>query len=652
MASPVADLVIRISADSADFQNGLKNAEGWAKTFGKTVDTSFVGIATAGAAAAAAVVTGTAAMVTAFANTADQALQTAKTLDMNVEALSRLRFAADLSGSSAGAMDSALAKMNKNIGEATMGTGEAANALKSLGLNAQQLADMGAEKAFLQISDALNTVENSSQRAAIGADIFGKQFSEQGGISNVVAQGSADIAAMGKSLDELGGTFETGVAIEAERFNDNLTTMGALSTGFAQQVSGEVLPTMNLLSEDFINAAKNSEALKITAEGLGIAFKSVVTAAISVKWALGTVVDFLGAIGIAMERLISGEFEGAANAFTEFGEDRAKQAEADASRIVDIWTAVPGDIAQGTSTGGKGKGIVIADRAAAAAAAKERARLQKQLEDQLTAFDTQEQAVENTLNMRQELYAEFFEAGLITETQYNELQVQAREDYWSKIDQLDQEAAERERQRAKRAADERRAGMTLQLEDVYLLNQNIGQAVQQLTDWEVLTSKQKYLALASLAQNALNSYSQTSRKAFEAAKALSIATTVINTADAAVGAYKALAGIPYIGPALGAAAAAAAIAFGMGQVRAIKATQFGGGGGGGGVAGLSAPTAAGDVGGGGFSTGSRQSPEITVVIQDDALVSGATVRRLVEGISEALADGANGGTITVAGGGY
>jgi hypothetical protein len=70
-----------------------------------------------------------------------------------------------------------------------------------------------------------------------------------------------------------------------------------------------------------------------------------------------------------------------------------------------------------------------------------------------------------------------------------------------------------------------------------------------------------------------------SRALFEVGKAGAISETVINTYRAAMGAYAALAGIPIVGPGLGAAAAAAAIAVGMARVQAIRATPFGGAGG-------------------------------------------------------------------------
>jgi hypothetical protein len=70
---------------------------------------------------------------------------------------------------------------------------------------------------------------------------------------------------------------------------------------------------------------------------------------------------------------------------------------------------------------------------------------------------------------------------------------------------------------------------------------------------------------------------QQNRFAFEAKKAADIASAITNTYQAATGSYSALASIPYVGPALGAAAAAAAVASGILNVRNIAKTKFGDG---------------------------------------------------------------------------
>lgn len=58
-------------------------------------------------------------------------------------------------------------------------------------------------------------------------------------------------------------------------------------------------------------------------------------------------------------------------------------------------------------------------------------------------------------------------------------------------------------------------------------------------------------------------------------KAAAIANTIIKTYESATSAYAAMAGIPLVGPALGAAAAAAAVAAGLANVQAIASQQVG-----------------------------------------------------------------------------
>lgn len=66
-------------------------------------------------------------------------------------------------------------------------------------------------------------------------------------------------------------------------------------------------------------------------------------------------------------------------------------------------------------------------------------------------------------------------------------------------------------------------------------------------------------------------------KGFAAWKAFATAQALVNTYSSAVGAYNAMVGVPYIGPALAVAAAAAAIGAGMANVAAIQSTRPGGG---------------------------------------------------------------------------
>lgn len=64
------------------------------------------------------------------------------------------------------------------------------------------------------------------------------------------------------------------------------------------------------------------------------------------------------------------------------------------------------------------------------------------------------------------------------------------------------------------------------------------------------------------------------KKAFEANKKSKIAETIIDVAQAALAAFRALAGVPIVGPILGAAAAAAAVVFGAKKVSDIRKEQY------------------------------------------------------------------------------
>jgi hypothetical protein len=146
--------------------------------------------------------------------------------------------------------------------------------------------------------------------------------------------------------------------------------------------------------------------------------------------------------------------------------------------------------------------------------------------------------------------------------------------------------------------------------------------------------------LGSLATSLYNMQGKQGGAAFEAMKAFRIGETIMNTYSAAVGAYNALASIPYVGPFLGAAAAAAAIAFGMAQVSAISSMKPGGG--------VAASASVGGFGGGAPSIPSAPAPAtqeeihtstVNVHIYGNVVDHDKFARELVPAITKAIGDG-------------
>jgi hypothetical protein len=104
----------------------------------------------------------------------------------------------------------------------------------------------------------------------------------------------------------------------------------------------------------------------------------------------------------------------------------------------------------------------------------------------------------------------------------------------------------------------------------------MAQHIQQRINLEKASELEKSRFLIENSANVFKAFSGQSRKVFEMQKALSISETLISTYQSATSAYKAMAGIPVVGPALGVAAAAAAIAAGKANVDQIRSQKFSG----------------------------------------------------------------------------
>lgn len=139
-----------------------------------------------------------------------------------------------------------------------------------------------------------------------------------------------------------------------------------------------------------------------------------------------------------------------------------------------------------------------------------------------------------------------------------------------------------------------------------------------------------------------------SRALFEVGKIGAIGETIISTYVGAQKAYAAMAGIPIVGPALGAAAAAAAVLAGMARVAAIKSTSFGSASGSPMLSsgGFSGPVVAGDSGVVPFESPAarqaRQQPQqiVNLYLSGEGSPTQSYIRDvLVPGLQEALGDG-------------
>ena len=130
-------------------------------------------------------------------------------------------------------------------------------------------------------------------------------------------------------------------------------------------------------------------------------------------------------------------------------------------------------------------------------------------------------------------------------------------------------------------------------------------------------------ALAALNQAFTGESEEQQKKGFERSKKIQTAQTLISTYESAVQAFKSLAGIPVVGPALGAAAAAAATAAGLANVKQIQSQQYQSAGGGGGGSSYSGAGTAGQA-----AQAAQQTP--TAPVLDLGFLGAGSEQQVIE----------------------
>jgi len=155
--------------------------------------------------------------------TIDMAFQldnTSKKLGINAESLQRLRHVAEQTGVATTTFDMALQRFSRRTAEAAMGTGEARDALRQLGI---QLKDSegktrSVEELFMELPDAFGKVNSESEKLRLAFKLFD---SEGVALKNTLSLTSEQMREMSK-IDVLSQS-DIDIASEFQRVSNDLS---------------------------------------------------------------------------------------------------------------------------------------------------------------------------------------------------------------------------------------------------------------------------------------------------------------------------------------------------------------------------------------------------------------------------------------------
>lgn len=175
----------------------------------------------------------------------DALAKTASKIGTTTEELSKLRYAADLTGVATVTMDMALQRFTRRAAEAANGTGEAKAALKELGIDAEALIRMPLSERMLELADAFSESRPKAERLALAFKLFD---SEGVALVNTLALGRDGLRDLFKEADELGIVLSGSASKGVEDARDSLTKLFTLFKGITAQMTAGLAPAIESLS--------------------------------------------------------------------------------------------------------------------------------------------------------------------------------------------------------------------------------------------------------------------------------------------------------------------------------------------------------------------------------------------------------------------
>lgn len=529
--SELGALTVKISADTTELKNALKDTDTQVKKTGESLDSNLANSLRNIAVVSAAAVAGLGYFVKSTMDAIGANVDLAYRLNTTVASLQALQRAAQLAGvEDASGM---LTIFNRQLSEAaTTAEGPAAEALKRLNLTAAQLLSLPIDERVSLLGTRMMELIPSGQQAAVAVAFFGRNAQQMLEVlrnSNAITDAKKELRDLGVELSDID-------AQKIDEAGDSMTTFGLAVQGAGNQLSLALAPVIYKISQDFAQAARETGGFKTVMEGVAVTSYMVYEGLSNVAKGLGMVV--LQA-AIAAQQIE--EFLFRANNTESIGKLRAT--------IDDMWKSMDGSMAIEGFKKTQDELTKLAEEALAkkqigntdigSVGLSEKDR--KALDDKILAL---RESVMQELELEQFKYDESqkllltaLDAKRITMEEYNKIMFDLDYKHANAITELNRKAA------LDRIAIQERESRDVTAMRTQTANLAVGLL-------QTLGQKSKAAALAAILLN----------------RGLAIATTIQNTAVAQMRA------LAELGPIAGPPAAATIGAYGAAQIGLIAAT--------------------------------------------------------------------------------
>ena len=194
------------------------------------------------------------ASVKSFADAGDEVQKMALKTGFSTEALSELKHAANLSGTSIQGLEKGFKKMSSVVLDAQQGLSTGTDALAMMGMTVEDLAGLDPEQTFLKMSEAIADIEDPIIKAAAAQDVFGKAGVD---LLPMLANGAEGLKEMREEANDLGLVFSQEAADDAADFKDSLTKLQGAFSGLMKEIGQALMPVLDALIPVLIDLVKS-----------------------------------------------------------------------------------------------------------------------------------------------------------------------------------------------------------------------------------------------------------------------------------------------------------------------------------------------------------------------------------------------------------
>lgn len=159
---------------------------------------------------------------------------------IGVEALQRLKYAAEQNGGSLDQVTGAISKLGANLAG---GNKSAVGALDALGLSFNQIRSMAPDQAFTTIADSIAKIPDPMAQSKLAMDLFGKSGAD------LLPMMKGNLSETAAAADALGIVLSEDAVRAGDEFGDTMGTLAAVGKSVIAQVLEPMIPVLTTVAK-------------------------------------------------------------------------------------------------------------------------------------------------------------------------------------------------------------------------------------------------------------------------------------------------------------------------------------------------------------------------------------------------------------------